>query len=173
MIRCGRIWTPCFLSGLMLCLTGAAPLKAQSRPSGAVTAGNTMVPAYDLTKEVRVQGTIAKIDGFGANGPIGTHILIQTTAGGVDAHLGFGSASSPKQLGIAVGQSVTVVGMMETIGGADVLLARILTTPSRIVVLRNEHGIPIRGVPRRDGRTKTVFSYAIPGTTVQTGWTTL
>jgi hypothetical protein len=46
------------------------------------------------------------------------------------------------------GQSVTVVGMMENFGGNNVLVVRLLQTPTRIFVLRNEHGIPIRAVPR-------------------------
>ena len=127
----------------------AGPAKAQtaqSAPSGART--NTMLPAYDVTKEVKIQGTIQKIDGFGVSGPVGTHILLETSAGVVDAHLGFGAASNPKYLGIAPGQSVTVTGMMGTIGTTNVLMARILTTPNHIFVLRNEHGIPVRAIPR-------------------------
>jgi hypothetical protein len=108
---------------------------------------NTMVPVYDLTKEVKIQGTIQKIDGFGTSGPIGTHVLLETSSGALDAHLGFGAASSPKYLGIAPGQNVTVTGMMETIGATNVLMARILTTPNHIFVLRNEHGIPVRAIP--------------------------
>jgi hypothetical protein len=167
------MWTPFVLSALALCLMGAAPAKGQAPSSGALATRNTMVPAYDLTKEVKVQGTIEKINGFGTNGPIGTHILIETAAGTVDAHLGFGSASNPKQLGIAVGQNVSVIGMMEAVGSANVLMARILTTPSRIVVLRNEHGVPIRGVPRRSSHTKTLFGFLYPPANRQTGWASL
>lgn len=130
-------------------LAGAGPMNAQVDASPQTSSKtNTMVPAYDLTKEVKIQGTIQKIDGFGTSGPIGTHILLQTPSGTVDAHLGFGAASSPKYLGIAAGQSVTVTGMMETVGSTQVLMARILTTANHIFVLRNEHGIPVRAVPR-------------------------
>ncbi|HTU32465.1 MAG TPA: hypothetical protein VMF66_01530 [Candidatus Acidoferrum sp.] len=134
----------------------AAPLGAQTAPSRQTT--NTMVPAYDLSKEVKVQGTIEKINGFGNNGPIGTHILVQTASGVVDAHLGFGSAVSSKNLGISIGQNVTVVGMMETVGSSSVLMARILTTPSRVIVLRNEHGIPIRSTTHRKAQAGTSYS---------------
>lgn len=133
----------------------AAPLHAQIAASRATT--NAMVPAYDISKEVRVQGVIEKINGFGNDGPIGTHILIQTASGTVDAHLGFGPAVSSKNLGISVGQNVTVIGMMETVGSSSVLMARILTTPSRVVVLRNEHGIPIRGTTHHNARPGTWY----------------
>lgn len=143
MIR--RTWklSLCVLLFVAACIVS---VKGQTVPS-APTA-NTMVPAYDLTKEVKIQGTIQKIDGFGTNGPIGTHILLETSNGVLDAHLGFGAASSPKYLGIAIGQNVTVTGMMETVGDTSILMARILTTPNHVFVLRNEHGIPVRTVPR-------------------------
>lgn len=131
---------------------------AQTVASSPAPARNTMVPAYDLTKEVKIQGTIQKIDGFGTSGPIGTHILLETSSGMLDAHLGFGAASSPKNLGIALGQNVTVTGMMETVGTTNVLIARILMTPNRIFVLRNEHGIPVRAVPRGSTPAKSSSS---------------
>jgi hypothetical protein len=149
-------------SALMFALVVCAQANAQTADSAHPT-GNTIVPAYDISKEVKVQGTIEKIDGFGINGPIGTHILIQTTTGTVDAHLGFGSAASPKRLGISVGENVTVIGMVETVGSSSVLLARILTTPIRIFVLRNEHGIPIRGTIHRNLRPGTWYSRNLSG----------
>jgi hypothetical protein len=122
-----------------------------------------MVPVYDVTKEVKVQGTIQKIDDFGASGPIGTHIMVQTAQGVVDAHLGFGAASKPEYLGIAEGQSVTLTGMMQTFGDTNVLMARILTTSNHIFVLRNEHGIPVRALPRGSSRAKSLFGSALSG----------
>jgi hypothetical protein len=133
-------------------------MKAQTASTSVGTRTNTMVPAYDLTKEVKIQGTIQKIDGFGTSGPVGTHILLQTSAGVVDAHLGFGAASNPKYLGIAPGQNVTLTGMMETIGTTSVLMARILTTANHIFVLRNEHGIPVRAIPRGSMPSKSSLS---------------
>jgi hypothetical protein len=141
-----------------LVLSGALSIPTKAQTSSSRVKANTMVPAYDLTKEVKVQGAIEKIDSFGRSGPIGTHILIQTASGVVDAHLGFGAAASRRYLGISVGQNVTVIGMMESVGNSSVLMARILTTPSHIFVLRNEHGIPIRGIPRGSARPGTSYS---------------
>src|SRR5690348_15731648 len=120
---------------ILACALIVAGLSASAaRPQTVVSrheSKNTMVPAYDLSKEVKVEGTIEKIDGFGLNGPIGTHIQIQTATGTVDAHLGFGPAAAPKYLGISVGEKVAVIGMMQTVGSSEVLMARILTTPFR------------------------------------------
>lgn len=156
MHRCRRsLPSAIFASALILSASAAGSLAAQTTPSP--TTRNTMVTAYDMSKEVKVQGVIEKINGFGNDGPIGTHILIQTASGVIDAHLGFGSAASSKNLGISVGQNVTVVGMMETVGSGSVLMARILTTPSRVIVLRNEHGIPVRGTTHRKAQPGTWY----------------
>lgn len=145
MIRRCKRWLPAaaFAFGLMLCTAALAPVNART---SSRTTRNTTVSTYDISKEVRIQGTIEKIDGFGSNGPIGTHVLIETASGIVDAHLGFGFEASARSLGISVGQNVTIVGMMEAVGNSSVLMARILTTPTRVIVLRNEHGIPIRSM---------------------------
>ena len=94
-----------------------------------------------------MRGTIQNIKDEGTSDPLGIHILIQTTRGVFDVHLGFGSGMSAYSLGLKVGQPVRVVGMMRTNGATNVLLARILTTTDRIVVLRNERGIPARLTP--------------------------
>lgn len=153
--RCSLVLNVC-AAALIVSAVIAAPLGAQTASSRPTT--NTMVPAYDISKEVKVQGVIEKINGFGSSGPIGTHILIQTASGVVDAHLGFGSAVSSKNLGISVGQNVAIIGMMQKVGSSSVLMARILTTPSRVVVLRNEHGIPIRGTTHRSAQAQISYS---------------
>ena len=119
--------------------------------------------AYDLSKEIKIQGTIQKIETAGSTAPIGTHILIQTSQGVVDAQLGFGSAAAPANLGVSEGQSVTVVGMMQTLDGNSVMLARVLTTSSRVFVLRSERGIPVRTFP---GRKVSVLPGALKGNTL-------
>jgi hypothetical protein len=130
----------------LFCGTSA---KAQSVTQATAPAStSTLVPAYDLAKEVKIQGTIQRIDMAMSTGPMGTHIFIQTAQGVVDAHLGYGPVAKPEYLGVSEGQSVTVVGMRENFGASNVLLARLLQTPTRIFVLRNEHGIPVRALPR-------------------------
>lgn len=137
----------------------SVPANAQTAATPAADVRtNTMVPSYDVTKEVKIEGTIQKIDSAGTNGVTGTQILIQTANGVVDAHLGIGPASKPSYLGISEGQSVTVVGMMQTMSGNNILLARILTTANHIFVLRNEHGIPVRAIPRSNNHSGPVVN---------------
>ncbi|MGA8143771.1 MAG: hypothetical protein WB987_07780 [Candidatus Acidiferrales bacterium] len=123
------------------------PLSANAQT--AVPATDLSSPVYDLSKEIKVDGTIDKIESNSTGGPMGTHLLVLTPQGMVDVHLGASRAVSAANLGLSVGQSVHVTGMMATIGGNSVLLARILTTSNHIYMLRNEHGAPIRSLMPR------------------------
>lgn len=148
MIRSWVLLITAFMAVMLVALSPAGVARAQDRDvAQSSPQANTMLPAYDLTKEVKIQGTIQKIvtdtDALG-----GTHIQVQTASGIEDVQLGFGAASKPENLGIAPEQNVTVIGMVYTAGSSSMLLARVLTTPNHIFVLRNEHGIPVRATPR-------------------------
>jgi hypothetical protein len=141
-----------YASGLALVFLAGHPVNAQS--PAATPAANSdlaaLTPVYDATKEIKVQGNILKIEAAaGGSTLIGTHIQVQTAQGVVDTHLGSGVIFSPNALGLFVGESVTVTGMMATVGGNSVLLARVLTTPNHVFNLRNEHGIPARSLMPR------------------------
>jgi hypothetical protein len=147
--RSRKLFLPALAVGIIFIL----PVNAQTFSAAATssTQAKTVKTGYDLAKEVKIEGVIEKIDATSANTPMGTHILVQTPQGDVDAHLGFGQAAKPARLGIEEGQNVTIIGMMSNVGDTQVLLARLLTTPNRIFVLRNEHGIPVRGVLNNSG----------------------
>jgi len=126
----------------------ALPAKAQTAASTATVAGPAALgPVYDITKEITIQGNILKVEAAtGGSALLGTHVQIQTPEGVVDTHLGSGALAASQALGIYPGQSVKVTGMMATVDGNSVLLARVLTTPNHVFILRNEHGIPARSL---------------------------
>jgi len=158
---------PCQLVYLLFAATIATVLfsapgaKAQSAASSAATVSvtNQVFPArvYNVSKEIKVQGTIRSIQASTSGVLSGTHVQIETTNGVVDAHLSVSPNVNAKTLDLSTGDTIEVTGMMTTEGGSNVLLARILTTPSRIFILRNERGVPIRAVPTRatSAATKT------------------
>jgi cell division ATPase FtsA len=140
----------CLMAGLW-CLTGL-PLNAQSSSTSSNTSPSAvghsaLTPAYDLSKEITVHGTVQQIE-TGNTDPAGLHVILQATQGDIDAHLAISRAVNASSLGLSVGQHIEITGMMATIDGNSVLLARILTTPTRIFVLRSPHGIPVRVIPR-------------------------
>jgi hypothetical protein len=127
-----------------LSIVGFAP-SARGQSSTAANATDPIAPIYDATKETKIQGTIQQIVAV-KTGVAGAHLIIATQNGAVDAHLGASPGADAKRLGLSVGQSVEVTGMMAVIGGSSVFLARTLVVDSRTITLRSEHGIPVRAV---------------------------
>lgn len=130
---------------------GLAAILSPFITHAQTTTSSSMItsPAYDLNKEIKIDGTIDKIETNASRGPIGTHLLVISAQGVVDVHLGASMAVTAKNLGLSVGESVHVTGMMANVGGNSVLLARILTTSNHIYMLRNQHGAPIRSLMPR------------------------
>jgi hypothetical protein len=139
-----------FVCGLIATLL---PLSANAQT--VASSAQLSSPIYDLSKEIKFQGTIDKIQSSTSGSPMGTHLLVLTRQGMVDVHLGASAAVSPKNLGLSVGESIDVTGMMATVGGNPVLLARILTTSNHIYMLRNERGVPIRSLTPRAASSST------------------
>jgi len=133
--------------GLAIILLSAF-LPSTTNAQSAATNSGLSAPVYDVSKEIKIDGTIDKIENASV-GPMGTHLLVITAQGVVDVHLGASTATSAKNLGLSVGQSIHVTGMMATISGNSVLLARILTTSDHIYVLRNERGVPAHSLMPR------------------------
>ena len=132
------------------------PFNASAQ--SAVSATGLSSPTYDVTKEINVDGAIDKIETSTNGGPIGTHLLVISSEGVVDVHLGASKAVSAKNLGLEVGQAVHVTGMMATFNGNPVMLARILTTSNHIYMLRNEHGAPVRSLMPRAAAASSATS---------------
>ena len=143
---------------LTACLLVVPSGRAQSTTLPTVATGpSEALPVYVLAKEVKIQGTIQKIETVSGPGILGTHLQLQTAQGIVDVHLGAGAVASSKTLGLVTGQSVSITGMMADVDSAPVLLARVLTTSNHIFILRNEHGLPARAImPRGNAASANV-----------------
>ncbi len=125
----------------------AAPLYAEHAPvKRAVVA-----PRYDVSKEVTMQGTIQSIVRKPTAGMmLGTHLMLATPKGTVDAHVGNFIFMGSKPLSVASGQSVKVVGAMTTIKNKQVFLVRTIDIGGRLVTVRGANGFLI--VPGAKGR---------------------
>jgi len=134
---------------LIVCGIGVMMLPFAANAQTATSSSELSSPVYDLSKEIKIQGTIEKIATNTNNALIGTHAFVSTSEGVIDVHLGASMAVSAKSLGLSVGESINLTGMMANINGNSVLLARILTTSTRVYVLRNELGVPIRSLMPR------------------------
>ncbi|MGA2898687.1 MAG: hypothetical protein ABSF40_00440 [Candidatus Acidiferrales bacterium] len=146
-----RLFDAIFLAGLATAFVSAPLASAQAPTAGAVSAVSRPLPerTYRVAKEIKIQGTIQSIEQSSSGELRGMHAQIVTAQGTVNAHLGVSPNVNAKTLDLSTGDAVEITGMMAKEGGSSVLLARILTTPDRIFILRSEQGVPILGVVSR------------------------
>ena len=126
----------------------AIPLSAQSRihPS----------PFYDVTREVTLSGTVSSVLTQASPGTIaGPHLLFATEAGVVDASLGRWGLQGKGALSVVPGQQVEVTGVMKSLKGQQVFIARAVKAGGQIFMMRNEHGVPVSPQARERASQKT------------------
>ena len=99
--------------------------------------------AYDIADDVSLQGTVIKYTENSRTAPIGTHVLLRTSGGNVDVHLGDARLVHAAKLNIATGANVRFVGQTSTIGQNTVFLARLVQVGTQVVAVRSEHGLPL------------------------------
>jgi hypothetical protein len=137
-MRCCRLSRPTPLIAGLLFATLAVPLFAQ--PAAPV---HESQPFYDISKEVTLAGTVSSVLSRGSQGMLlGSHLLLETASGQVDASLGKWGLVGRGALSVSAGQEVEVTGVMKTIKDKQVFVVRTVKAEGRIYVIRNEHGIP-------------------------------
>lgn len=138
------------LCGLLFAIL-AVPLGAQPAP--------TAHPYYDIAKEVTLNGTVSSVVKKGAAGmTAGSHLMLRTSSGTVDASLGRWGLVGKGALSVATGQRVEVTGVMKTVKNREFFVARTVTVGSRIYTMRNQHGISVSPQSRaRAGRKPAPF----------------
>jgi hypothetical protein len=124
---------------LALCLF-ALPIYAQT---AAVTTKPAVPLRYDITKEVKLSGTVSNV----VKSPTremkmvsGSHLIVETKTGAVDASLGRFAMRGKGGLSVTTGQQVEVTGVMKTMKGKQVLVTRLVQSDGHTYTIRNEHG---------------------------------
>lgn len=110
-------------------------------PFFAQTAGN--VRRYDVTREVTLRGTVSGVLTKPAPETWGSHLLIDTMSGTVDASLGRWALQGKGGFAASVGQRVEIIGVMTTFDGRQVFMARAVKADGKVYTIRNERGIPV------------------------------
>jgi hypothetical protein len=127
------------LAILALCLF-AMPIHAQT---AAATNKTNLRPWYDVTKEVTLTGTVSSVveKSTRESGMLmGSHLMVQTASGKVDASLGKFAMKGEGALSVTAGQSVQMIGVMKTIKDKQVFVTRIVQVNGHAFTIRNEHG---------------------------------
>ncbi|MGA7080921.1 MAG: hypothetical protein WBQ43_01275 [Terriglobales bacterium] len=129
-------------------LVQAQTVAADTRAAGPLN--------YDVTDEVTLNGTVSSVLTKPAPGMImGSHLLLTTISGPVDASLGKFGLRGKGALSVAAGQQVEVTGVMKTIMDKQVFLARTVQAGGRVYTIRNEHGVPMSPEARDRANGKT------------------
>jgi hypothetical protein len=121
---------------LLLSVSAAAQQKTQSAPQ--------QTRAYEVSREVSLQGTVVSFTENSSTPPLGPHIVIQTASGPVDVHLGNARLLTANHFSLAAGDSVRVVGENVAYGTGTQFFARIIQKGSQTLALRSTRGFPLR-----------------------------
>ncbi len=141
----------CLLALLSLILSvpsSQAQTTAENKAAGPFS--------YDVTQEVTLNGTVSSVLTEPSRGMImGSHLLLATPSGPVDASLGMYGLRGKGAVAVAVGQRVEVTGVMKTIHEKQVFLARTVRAGGQVYTIRNQRGFPIPPQARERTSRKT------------------
>jgi len=96
--------------------------------------------SYDISRESFLVGTVLKFDSASSTPPIGAHLILQTSVGQVDVHLGNGKVLKASHFELNPGDSVRIVGEPLTLGDTTYFAARIVQKGTQAVSVRNTRG---------------------------------
>jgi hypothetical protein len=120
------------LGTLSFCLPVGAQQASQSNPR--------LPQSYDLRREVTLLGTVVKFETASSLPPIGAHLLLQTTSGQVDIHLGNARLLEANHFELHAGDNVRIIGEELAYGDGSIFAARIVQKGVQAMAVRNTHG---------------------------------
>jgi hypothetical protein len=135
-----------------------APIFASAaQQTGTAATNKSFRRAYEASREITVTGSVRGIS-VHSKAPSGAHLLITTSQGLIDMHVGSFALRGSQPLSLRPGEQVSVVGVMTWIDGSQILLARTVSTRNKTFVIRNERGALLfpRPSSTRQVRFKTV-----------------
>jgi hypothetical protein len=114
-------------------------------------------PRYNVTEEVTLSGTVSSVLHKPAPGMIwGSHLLVETTSGRLDASLGRFGLVGEGALSITPGQQIELTGVMKSVRDKEVFVVRSVKANGKTYTMRNEHGIEVSPLARERAAEKGV-----------------
>ena len=98
---------------------------------------------YDASREVSLQGTVAKFTENSKDFPPGAHVLVETSSGQTDVHLGDPRLLKSNNMTIVQGASIRIIGEPVTTNQGTFFLARLVQVGTQVVAVRSTTGIPL------------------------------
>jgi hypothetical protein len=131
------LWVP------VLGIAVVAPRAAAQSPQSATTSTKTAPGTYNIADDVSLQGTILSYTENSQAPPIGAHLVLQTSSGNAEVHLGDARLLHLAKMNLAQGMSIRVVGQMQTVGVKPVFMARLIQSGGQVLAVRSVHGLPL------------------------------
>jgi hypothetical protein len=128
---------------VLVCAAVCAVSASAQRPGINAVPAKQTPGSYNIANDVSLQGTVLSFTENSQTPPIGAHVLLQTTAGNVDVHLGDARLLHLAKLNVTQGASVRFVGQMSSAGTNQVFLARLVQVGTQLVAVRSDHGLPL------------------------------
>lgn len=102
------------------------------------------MPRYDTATEVRLRGTITKVETHtGKMGWNGTHLVVGFDAETLTVHVGPSKYLEQQGFSFTAGEQIEVTGSRIKFDGSDVLIAREIKRAEKVLMLRNSQGFPV------------------------------
>ena len=128
----------------VLVLAGMLALSISAGAQQAAQPDARRLQSYDTGREVTLVGTVVKYEASSSAPPMGAHLLVQTSSGQVDAHLGDARVLQASHLELKVGDNVRIVGESLALGDGTFFAARIVQKGMQAVAVRNAKGLLLR-----------------------------
>ncbi len=132
-----RIKSGALALGITLALCISANAQQASQPDAQ------QLRSYDMRREVFLLGTVVKFDAASSTPPVGAHLILQTSSGQVDVHLGNGRVLKASRFELNPGDNVRIVGEPLALGDDTYFAARIVQKGAQAVAVRNTRGFPL------------------------------
>lgn len=109
--------------------------------------------AYDIKREVSLTGTVQSYTAAAQTPPLGAHVMLLTSSGPVDIHVGDARLLTASHFTIKSGDSLRIIGENVAHGKGTQFVARIIQKGTQVLEVRSIRGLPMSYVAPRTGAT--------------------
>lgn len=116
-----------------------------------VASANGGPAAYNLNRETTLIGTVQAYTPGAQTAPLGAHVMLQTSGGLVDVHLGDARLLAANHFAIQSGDTLRIIGENVEYGKGVQFVARIVQKGTQVLAVRSVRGIPLSYMAPRNG----------------------
>jgi hypothetical protein len=101
--------------------------------------------AYGMARETVLDGTVSQYIASSTVPPLGAHVILQTSSGSVDVHVGSDKFLETNKLTLSRGDAVRVVGEEVAYADGSIFVARTIQKGAQTLAIRSVRGFPLSG----------------------------